>query len=63
MKISEDRAFAVKSYLQENSSDITSIRSEGFGYQKPITSNKTADGRAKNRRVDIIIKPDVTSIQ
>lgn len=63
MKISEDRAFAVKSYLQENSSDITSIRSEGFGFQKPITSNKTANGRAANRRVDIIIKPEMKSVE
>ncbi len=35
----------------------TNIESIGRGYEKPITTNKTASGRAQNRRVDLIITP------
>lgn len=57
-KLSEQRAEAVKKYLEVNASDIvTEIESEGFGYEKPLASNKTPEGRAQNRRVDVIITP------
>jgi outer membrane protein OmpA-like peptidoglycan-associated protein len=35
------------------------IESEGFGFSKPIASNKSKQGRAQNRRVDVIITPEV----
>jgi len=56
-KISEKRAESVKQYF-EASGDLNniSIVSEGVGDQKPISSNKTRDGRAQNRRVDLILK-------
>ncbi len=61
-RLSQNRASAVKSYLQSNEGGLSvepaKIEAVGYGYQKPISSNKTADGRAQNRRVDIIIKPD-----
>lgn len=57
-KLSEQRAEAVKKYLEVNASDIvTEIEAEGFGYEKPLASNKTPEGRAQNRRVDVIITP------
>jgi OOP family OmpA-OmpF porin len=63
-KLSQNRADAVKNYLQTNQGgivvDSTKIQAVGLGYQKPVATNKTADGRAQNRRVDIIIKPDIT---
>jgi chemotaxis protein MotB len=31
------------------------IRSIGYGSDRPVASNKTPDGRAKNRRIDIMI--------
>lgn len=62
-KLSQARAESVKNFLQSNSSDITSIQAEGLGYQKPIATNKTASGRAQNRRVDIIIKPEMSSVE
>ena len=63
--LSQNRADAVKTYLQENnggvSDDSSTIKAVGYGYQKPLATNKTADGRAQNRRVDIIIKPEHTA--
>ncbi len=55
--LSEARAEAVKSYFESNATPGESTRytATGFGFQKPIASNKTADGRAQNRRVDIVI--------
>lgn len=61
-RLSQNRAEAVKNYLQENnggiSEDSSKIEAVGYGYQRPLATNKTADGRAQNRRVDIIIKPE-----
>lgn len=57
-KLSDERAKAVKQYLEANASDkVSDFESRGFGYDKPLSSNKTAEGRAQNRRVDIIIEP------
>ncbi|MEJ2052961.1 MAG: OmpA family protein [Calditrichaceae bacterium] len=54
--LSEKRAEAVKEYLLANM-DLKDqqITHYGLGDQRPIASNKTVDGRAKNRRIDIVI--------
>ena len=54
--LSEKRAAAVKEYLMANM-DLKDqqITHYGLGDQRPIASNKTVDGRAKNRRIDIVI--------
>ncbi len=58
-KLSSDRAEAVSEYLSSNNSGETlNIKSVGYGFQKPLATNKTANGRAQNRRVDILIEPD-----
>ncbi len=51
--LSENRAAAVKNYLIENGIAADRLRSTGFGETKPIASNKTAKGKAENRRVEI----------
>ncbi len=58
MQISRDRAEAVRSYLLANMPGRTnmSILSEGYGETKPIGNNETAEGRTKNRRIDLVIK-------
>ncbi|MCM2350505.1 MAG: OmpA family protein [Bacteriovoracaceae bacterium] len=57
-KLSDQRAEAVKKYLEVNTSEKNAeFESMGYGYEKPIASNKTPEGRAQNRRVDIIIEP------
>jgi OOP family OmpA-OmpF porin len=62
-RLSKDRALAVKEYLQANGGGIeTNIETTGYGDEKPLATNKTASGRAQNRRVDIIIKPDTSKL-
>ncbi|WP_338646968.1 OmpA family protein [Flavobacterium sp. KS-LB2] len=51
--LSENRAAAVKNYLIENGIAADRLRSTGFGETKPIATNKTAKGKAMNRRVEI----------
>jgi outer membrane protein OmpA-like peptidoglycan-associated protein len=54
--LSHDRANSVKAYLLSKSIDDSRIKSEGFGFTRPIASNKTAAGKAKNRRVEMKLK-------
>jgi OmpA-OmpF porin, OOP family len=58
--ISEKRASAVASYFKSNG--FSEVTSQGFGFQKPIATNKSKEGRAQNRRVDIIITPENLSV-
>ena len=52
-KLSESRANAVKDFLVANGIISSRLSAVGHGESKPISSNKTRDGRANNRRVDI----------
>jgi len=55
--LSARRAEAVKSYLvQRHGIDGDRIATEGRGSREPIASNDTADGRAENRRAEVIIR-------
>lgn len=59
--LSEKRAKAVESYLKASDGiDAAKITTEAFGDTKPITTNKTASGRAQNRRVDVVISAEPT---
>jgi outer membrane protein OmpA-like peptidoglycan-associated protein len=53
MKLSEDRAAAVKTYLVSKGVSEDRITSEGFGETMPIADNNTAAGKTKNRRVEL----------
>lgn len=52
-KLSERRANAVKQYLESKGVDSKKIFTEGKGKKQPIADNKTKEGRAKNRRVEV----------
>lgn len=57
-ELSKQRAQAVSDYLV--STDVVvkeRINVAGYGFDRPLATNKTAKGRAQNRRVDIIITP------
>lgn len=55
--LSENRAQAVASYLMQRGVDPRRIVAVGFGSSRPIASNATPEGRAQNRRVEILLIP------
>ena len=54
--LSDNRAASVKAYLVKQGISDARISSKGFGPDKPIASNKTAAGKAKNRRVEMTLR-------
>ena len=52
-KLSVRRAEAVKSYLVSKGIEKNRVYTEGKGEKQPVADNKTKEGRAKNRRVEI----------
>jgi len=57
MKLSEQRAGSVKSYLASRGVPAPRIHTVGAGPDHPVADNSTPDGRAQNRRVEITIVP------
>jgi OOP family OmpA-OmpF porin len=55
IKLSKDRAEAIKGYLAHRGVDASTIRAYGYGSKKPIASNKTPRGRKINERVILSI--------
>jgi OOP family OmpA-OmpF porin len=52
-KLSVARAESVKTYLVSKGIEKNRVYTEGKGKKQPVADNKTAEGRAKNRRVEI----------
>jgi len=52
-KLSLRRAEAVKAYLLSKGVEANRVYTEGKGEKQPVADNKTAEGRAQNRRVEI----------
>ncbi len=54
--LSDNRAGAVKNYLIAKGIDASRLKSTGYGETKPVADNKTAAGRAKNRRTEMTVR-------
>ncbi|MEA3431203.1 MAG: OmpA family protein, partial [candidate division WOR-3 bacterium] len=55
MKLSQARADAVVTKLiSEYSVNAERLEAHGFGFLAPVASNKTEEGRVKNRRVELV---------
>jgi OOP family OmpA-OmpF porin len=52
-KLSVARAEGVKAYLVSKGIEKNRVYTEGKGFSQPVADNKTAEGRAKNRRVEV----------
>jgi OOP family OmpA-OmpF porin len=57
--LSEKRAQSVYSYLNKKGISTTRMKFSGHGSDAPITDNSTAEGRAKNRRVEVLIQQEI----
>jgi outer membrane protein OmpA-like peptidoglycan-associated protein len=55
VKLSQRRSKAVNDYLVSKGIPQSRLKMAGYGEAKPVADNKTADGRAKNRRVELKI--------
>lgn len=53
MSLSEKRAQSVRAYLASKGIDPSRMTTQGYGPDRPIASNATKEGRARNRRVEI----------
>lgn len=56
LKLSEERANAVKNLLVSLGVNATQLSTKGYGETKPIDTNATAEGKANNRRVEFVKK-------
>ncbi|HTP40007.1 MAG TPA: OmpA family protein [Steroidobacteraceae bacterium] len=54
LSLSQRRADAVKAYVVGKGVDASRIQAKGYGLTRPIADNKTAEGRAQNRRVQFV---------
>ena len=54
LKLSQRRAEAVRAYLIGNGLAADRLTAKGYGESQPVADNRTAAGRAKNRRVELI---------
>lgn len=55
-ELSQLRAESVRDYLAEKGVDSARVRTTGMGESRPVASNKNPEGRANNRRVEIVIE-------
>ncbi len=57
MKLSLRRAGAVRDDLVKHGIAASRIKTEGFGESKPVASNDTPEGKAQNRRIEVVLLP------
>jgi outer membrane protein OmpA-like peptidoglycan-associated protein len=57
MDLSQHRAEAVRSFLVSHGVAADRITAQGFGPSQPVADNASPEGRADNRRVEIVVQP------
>jgi outer membrane protein OmpA-like peptidoglycan-associated protein len=55
LTLSQQRAESVRDFLVREGIDAARLAAKGYGETKPVATNKTDEGRAKNRRVEFVI--------
>jgi len=55
-ELSLRRAEAVRAFLIDHGIDASRVRARGYGPARPVADNKTPEGRANNRRVEIVVE-------
>jgi len=61
-KLSENRAGSVKDFLVSQGVSIDNITAAGYGKTHPVADNATSQGRAQNRRVNLVVSGDAIGI-
>ncbi len=59
LRLSENRASAVQSYLIGEGIQPANVTAQGFGKTLPVADNSTAAGRQRNRRVELVVSGDI----
>jgi outer membrane protein OmpA-like peptidoglycan-associated protein len=59
VKLSENRANAVRSYLVSQGLNSGIVTAQGFGKSRPVADNGTAAGRQQNRRVEMVVSGEM----
>jgi flagellar motor protein MotB len=58
LTLSQARALSVQRYLQAKAElSAFTFATHGYGEGRPVASNAAAEGRARNRRVDVVLQP------
>ncbi len=63
VKLSQDRANATQAFLISNNVDPGNITSTGYGKSHPVADNGTAQGKAQNRRVEMVVSGPSIGVQ
>ncbi|RRA48787.1 OmpA family protein [Acidipila sp. EB88] len=62
-KLSENRAQAVGDFLVAQGVPLANVTATGFGLTNPVADNGSAEGRAQNRRVELVVSGDAIGVQ
>jgi len=62
-RLSEKRAETVRAYLLQQGLPEASVTARGFGETTPVADNATAEGRQKNRRVEIVVSGEAIGVK
>lgn len=63
LKLSQERADAVRDFLAEQGVSAANITAVGMGKSDPVASNDSAAGRQQNRRVDLVVSGEAIGVQ